>query len=109
MWGEKRYLHFWRTGARLDDVKVDDFPDVASVRSSWATIETERREFADGLSDEVLDSHLKLRGHAFTLRELVQHIANHSTYHRGQVVLLLRQLGQAPPATDYSLYLLETQ
>jgi uncharacterized damage-inducible protein DinB len=107
MWGEKRYLHFWRTRARIDDAKVDDYPDVASLLSAWAAIETERCEFADSLSDEALDSRLTLRGHEYALRHLVQHVANHSTYHRGQVVLLLRQLGQVPPATDYALFLRE--
>jgi uncharacterized damage-inducible protein DinB len=30
----------------------------------------------------------------------VLHLVNHATYHRGQVVAQLRQLGHAPPATD---------
>ena len=30
-----------------------------------------------------------------------QHLVNHGTYHRGQVVTMLRQLGvQGPPSTD---------
>jgi uncharacterized damage-inducible protein DinB len=28
------------------------------------------------------------------------HFVNHATYHRGQVVSLLRQLGYLPPHTD---------
>ena len=34
------------------------------------------------------------------LWQLVQHVTNHSTYHRGQVVTFLRQLGAKPAATD---------
>jgi uncharacterized damage-inducible protein DinB len=28
---------------------------------------------------------------------MVQHVVNHASYHRGQVVTMLRQLGAAPP------------
>jgi uncharacterized damage-inducible protein DinB len=108
MWGEKRYLHFWQTGARLEDANVDDFPDADSFDLIWTTISTERETFADSLSEETLDSRFTVRGHEFALRNLIQHVANHSTYHRGQVAALLRQLGQTPPATDYALFLLET-
>jgi uncharacterized damage-inducible protein DinB len=34
----------------------------------------------------------------------MQHVVNHSSYHRGQVVTLLRQLGKTPPATDFLIY-----
>jgi len=37
----------------------------------------------------------------------MQHLANHSTYHRGQVALMMRQLSAAPVATDFALFLLE--
>jgi uncharacterized damage-inducible protein DinB len=30
----------------------------------------------------------------------MQHLVNHSTYHRGQVVTMLRQAGVKPVATD---------
>jgi uncharacterized damage-inducible protein DinB len=32
--------------------------------------------------------------------DMFRHLANHSTYHRGQVAAMLRQLGEKPPATD---------
>ena len=42
------------------------------------------------------------RGDAFTtpLWQQLQHVVNHSSYHRGQVVTLLRQLGVDPIGTD---------
>jgi uncharacterized damage-inducible protein DinB len=40
----------------------------------------------------------------YSLGHMMQHIVNHSTYHRGQVVTLLRQLGQTPPPTDFLVY-----
>jgi uncharacterized damage-inducible protein DinB len=34
----------------------------------------------------------------------IQHVLFHSMYHRGQVVTLLRQLGEVPPQTDLIAY-----
>jgi uncharacterized damage-inducible protein DinB len=34
-------------------------------------------------------------------------MANHSTYHRGQVSLMMRQLGAEPTATDFHVFLVE--
>ena len=34
-------------------------------------------------------------------------LANHSTYHRGQVALMVRQLGGKPLATDFHVFLVK--
>ena len=109
LWGEKRHLEFWRDGVRIDDPQAEEFPDVESLRATWSLVEQAREAFAGALSDEDLARLLSVRGKQFALHELLQHVANHSTYHRGQVVLLLRQLGQQPPSTDFALFLLENR
>jgi uncharacterized damage-inducible protein DinB len=38
---------------------------------------------------------------------LLQHVYNHSTYHRGQVTMSLRILGAEPVGTDFVLYVRE--
>jgi uncharacterized damage-inducible protein DinB len=30
---------------------------------------------------------------------MIQHVVDHSSYHRGQIVTMLRQLGVTPPST----------
>ena len=35
----------------------------------------------------------------------MQHVVNHATLHRGQVVGMIRQLGITPPSTDLLFYL----
>jgi uncharacterized damage-inducible protein DinB len=32
------------------------------------------------------------------------HVVNHSTYHRGQLTTMLRQLGAAPVPTDFLVF-----
>jgi uncharacterized damage-inducible protein DinB len=39
-----------------------------------------------------------------TLRETLLHTVDHSSYHRGQLVSMLRQLGQTPPANGLVAY-----
>ncbi|ETI68470.1 DinB family protein [Neobacillus vireti] len=41
------------------------------------------------------------------ISELVQHVVNHGTYHRGNITAMLRQLGYPGPSTDYIFYLYE--
>lgn len=40
--------------------------------------------------------------------DIILHICNHGTYHRGQIAKLLRAAGIAPPATDY-IFLIRSQ
>lgn len=109
MWGERRWLRFWLDGSIIPDSTLDDFPDVATLAESWSSLERDVKAFAGELNEERLQRHLAVRGEDFTLGELVQHLLNHSTYHRGQIALLLRQLGHTPPATDYRLFLSENR
>ncbi|WP_149096265.1 DinB family protein [Paenibacillus terrae] len=37
--------------------------------------------------------------------EIVPHIVNHGTYHRGNISAMLRQMGYASVSTDYGLFL----
>jgi uncharacterized damage-inducible protein DinB len=39
-----------------------------------------------------------------TVQDILFHIVNHSSYHRGQIATELRSAGLQPPATDYILY-----
>ena len=39
-----------------------------------------------------------------SLKQVVLHVVNHATLHRGQVMGLFRQAGVKPPATDLIFY-----
>jgi uncharacterized damage-inducible protein DinB len=43
---------------------------------------------------------MKGNAHSNLLWQTLQHLANHGTYHRGQVTTMFRQLGAKPVGTD---------
>lgn len=72
----------------------------------------ERMEWLASLTAERLATTLhgrRLSGEPLTMQlsDALLHVANHSTYHRGQIVNMLRQLGASAPSTDFSLYVTE--
>jgi uncharacterized damage-inducible protein DinB len=75
----------------------------------WTEHERAQTAFIAQLTDAQLAqplSYTNTRGEPFTapLHQLVRHVVNHSSYHRGQVTTLLRQLGHAPATTDLVAY-----
>jgi len=54
-------------------------------------------------------SNMKGEKFANTIKDIVVHVINHSTYHRAQIALLVRQSGGEPAKTDYIVYQREFQ
>ncbi len=117
--GEGGWLAYWKEpapdAAFIADLRKrrdalfhpEAFPNVPAVRSKWAEIEKEQAEFVNRVTSESLQKMLPLRATQVSLAHLMQHLANHSTYHRGQVALMMRQLGAEPLATDFHVFLIE--
>ena len=83
----------------------DQFPDLVSLRTRWTEVERDLLAYVGGLSAADLERSfdywdMKGNPHTSVLWQTLQHVANHSTYHRGQVTTLLRQLGAKPIGTD---------
>lgn len=73
-------------------------------------LESERSEYLDNLTPDDLSGTLTyrdIRGTEYTnpLGDILAHVVNHSSYHRGQLATLLRQAGVTPPSTDYILWI----
>ena len=86
-----------------------EFADVVALRDRWTMIEAHRDEWLAALREEALGEPVRYRsmaGASFQepLWKLVQHTVNHSTYHRGQVTLLLRALGARQVSTDLVIW-----
>lgn len=87
----------------------EDLAEMNALRERWKQVEDQRREFIAGLRDEDLLGEVRYRNtkgepFAYPLGPLMQHVVNHATLHRGQVVAMIRQMGATPPATDLLYY-----
>ena len=107
LWAEWWWLRVWQGSTPPRQFDAEMFPDVSALAAGWTELEREQDAFLSRLSDGQLEHRRSVRGYEYTLGELVHHLLNHSTYHRGQVAMLLRQIGEEPPATDFRLFLTE--
>jgi uncharacterized damage-inducible protein DinB len=76
----------------------------------WSMVENRQRVFVEGLTDARMPeivTYVNVKGEtwSYPLHEMLVHVVNHSTYHRGQVATMLRQLGKTPRSSDYLAYL----
>ena len=104
------WLRRWRGESPPKAPEWAAAPSIETLREQMHAIASDRREYLAGLDDDTIESMLSYRsikGDAFTmpLGGVLLHCANHSTYHRGQLVTMLRQAGATPPGTDYTTFL----
>ncbi|HEV8432741.1 MAG TPA: DinB family protein [Thermoanaerobaculia bacterium] len=86
-----------------------DNPTRDVLRAELRTIEREWQEYVASLGDDDLArivTYVQLAGNTGSrkLVHLLQHVVNHSTYHRGQVAMRVRQAGGTPPGTDFLIF-----
>ena len=84
------------------------------LQNDWPVLYERWREWARGLSDGETLALLCLHGSEGPpwkqpFWQLVLHVVNHGTHHRGQVAGFLRSLGHTPPAIDLVHYYRETR
>jgi uncharacterized damage-inducible protein DinB len=84
--------------------------DLVACKERWRDVIDRRAKLISELDEDRLaaDLHFKLlSGDSSSMRlvDQMQHVANHNTMHRGQVVGMLRQLGIDPPSTDLLFYI----
>lgn len=103
------WLERWKglSPERLPDEA--EFPTIVELRDRWTAVEAHRASWLASLRDDAPASTVRwtsTEGRPFeaALWTLVQHQANHSTYHRGQAMALLRLLGAKPVSTDLLVF-----
>jgi uncharacterized damage-inducible protein DinB len=86
-----------------------ELPTLADISAKFAQVHADRDRFLQKLDAPKLNaplSYVNQRGQTWTypLWQMMVHVVNHSTYHRGQITTLLRQLGARPLMTDFLFY-----
>lgn len=81
------------------------FFDLASVSAKLREVEQNQIKFIETLTDQSLGAlvaYTNTKGERweYPLGHQMQHVVNHSSYHRGQVTTMLRQLGAEAVSVD---------
>jgi|SRR5882672_7328754 len=90
--------------------KVENCPSLTKLGEQWQGVVNRRTALLAELDNARLAEPAPFTLLSGTTDSLpligqMQHVVNHSTLHRGQVVGMIRQLGITPPATDLLFYL----
>ena len=109
VWAEQLWLHRWLGRPNPEVAQGRDLRALRDVRARWEEVEAARGRFVAALSDAGLDDTRLVKPssggeYVHSFRQMFRHFINHSSYHRGQIVTFLRQLGVTPPSTDLILY-----
>jgi uncharacterized damage-inducible protein DinB len=95
------------TNARLADLAIP--ADMNALAQAWPEVHRKWLERAGSFSEEEWNKLCAYRtstGAEFSLPywQIVLHLVNHGSYHRGQVATMLRQSGVTPPGTDLAMF-----
>lgn len=99
-----------------DSTGFDFWPDLA-IEECAALAETNARAFEKRLNEateadlDLKASYKNSRGQPFedTLRDLMTHVLIHSSIHRGNIIIKLRESGVKPPEIDHIVYIRENK
>jgi uncharacterized damage-inducible protein DinB len=110
--GEWIWLTRWKGNSPTGFPDTWDTLTREGLRKQWQEVERDQTAFLADLTEESLNRVIAYRntaGQPFAnpLWQMMRHVVNHSTYHRGQVTTMLRQLGAETVATDLILFFRE--
>jgi uncharacterized damage-inducible protein DinB len=109
VWAEHLWLNRWLVRPNPSVPQGKDLRTLGEVRARWEEVEADRGRWLAEVTDARLEETrvVKPSGggeYVHTLRQMFGQLINHSSYHRGQIVTLLRQLGAKPPTTDLIVF-----
>jgi len=86
-----------------------DFPNLEPLRRRWNEFDRDLLDFLASLTSEDVQrviTHKTTAGveQSAPLWQMLQHLVNHGSYHRGQVATMLRQLGAKAISTDLIVF-----
>ena len=84
--------------------------DIPTLKDRWSDVVDRRAQLLANVDEDRLAAALPFKllsgdPSSMPLIDQMQHVVNHSTMHRGQVVGMIRQLGIEPPSTDLIFFL----
>lgn len=112
--GDWVWLTRWQGTSPTEFPNADDLKTHEHIVARWRAIDTDRRAYLASLDEDSLDrvvAYTSFAGlsFAFPFWQMLRHVVNHATYHRGQVTTMVRQLGHTVQPTDMILLYQEEQ
>ena len=97
----------WEGESPMALPKPETWDDLARIREAWMDEERRIRAIVNRLGPDGILRPIEYTGwdgrrQAQPFWQMLQHLVNHGSYHRGQVTTMLRQMG-APPAKSMDL------
>jgi len=104
------WLERWHGRSPKSLPPAAEVPTLEVLKEKWPRVQAGHKDFVGGLTEGRLAepiTYVNFQGKTFTysLSEALTHMVNHGTYHRGQVMTLLRQLGKPAVSTDFLRYI----
>ncbi len=104
VWAEELWLNRWLQQPNPAVPQGRDLATLEAAVERWERVEAERATLLAGLTEARLDETVAVKPstggeYVHTFRQMFRHAVDHSSYHRGQIVTMLRQLGVTPPTT----------
>jgi uncharacterized damage-inducible protein DinB len=107
------WYHRWQGESPTMRVDQTHLRTVDAVRDAWRPLERDIRAFVEGLGPAGLTRVIDYRTldgkpGSSAYWQMIVHVVNHGSYHRGQVATMLRQLGATPAqSTDMIVFFRE--
>ncbi len=112
MSSEQVWLGRWRGDSPKGHLDPTGYPTVAALKSAWAAIEKQMRSFLashslEGLQEVV--AYTNFRGESFRvpLWQMLMHVANHETHHRGELAAMFALMDVPHPEDEVIQYFLD--
>jgi uncharacterized damage-inducible protein DinB len=99
-----------RSGKSGPVLEVEDYPDIPTLRAAWERLEADMDAYLAGLDEAALLEKVSYRSFygsegTYARTDMMLHQAFHSHQHRGEVALILTQLGHSPGELDFNDYM----
>lgn len=110
MAAQRVWLRRWRGAGEAAIEGEAEFPTRDDLARHWPATHADLFAFLDQQTDESLQAAVSARNtygerFALPLGELMLHVVDHATYHRGQINSMIKMAGGSPAAAYYQRYL----
>ncbi len=107
------WLQRWHGMMPKGHLDKADYPTLAALKQRWSEVEAEMRAFIEahdeaGLQAEILYSNFRGETFRVPMWQMLAHIVNHETHHRGELAGMYALMGVEHPEEEMIQYFLNS-